>query len=163
MTRKEHILLIGVGVVALLLLPVFSMGQSVQATAADLIAGFEKFSPVPYWDVSRWSWGYGTPAPGSTGIITESQAKQELYAHIQSDYDYLRPLITRPLSVYQWAALLSFSYNLGAGNADNLVYNINSGNDAALHSQWMLYVYADGLSNEGLADRRAAEWVEWQS
>lgn len=130
--------------------------------AAELIESLELFSAEPYWDVSRWSWGYGTRAPGSTGTITREQAAQELREHMQPDYTYLSGLITRPLQPHQWAALLSFSYNEGSGNADNLVDNINSGNDVALEQQWKKYIYAGGIINQGLIKRRDKEWDYWQ-
>lgn len=163
MKRKDFFLVLGVGIAALLLIPAGVSAQSVAVSAENLIASFEGFSPTPYWDVSRWSWGYGTAAPGSSGTISEADARTALGYHVQSDYNYLSTLITRPITTNQWAALLSFSYNLGTGNADNLVENINSGDDAALQAQWMLYVNADGSRNSTLVERRAREWAVWSS
>lgn len=136
---------------------------------------WEGFESSPYWDVSRWSWGYGTAVPGAVpdrsvypgGTISRTQAMNDLLIHVNNDYQYLRPLITRPLTSNQWAAYLSFSYNEGAGNADNLARNINSGDDAALETQWKLYnkVRENGVLvySQDLADRRAAEWELWAS
>lgn len=126
-----------------------------------LIPQFEDFSPHPYWDVSRWSWGYGTAAPGATGTITEADARDEMNDFVQHDYNYLSKLITRSLNANQWAALLSFDYNEGAGNADNLVTNINSGDDNALESQWKQYVYVKGVVSSNLVNRRNIEWQIW--
>lgn len=67
-------------------------------------------------------------------------------------------MIKAPLNSSQWAALLSFSYNLGPGNADNLVDNINNHNLTALKNQWESYINADGVPNSNLIQRRAAEW-----
>ena len=42
----------------------------------------EGFRSTPYWDVKRYSWGYGTAAPGPTGTITREKAfaeKQEMW------------------------------------------------------------------------------------
>lgn len=164
MTKKNKVVLLGaIAVLLLLLVPGSTFGQNPLMNAADLIISFEGFSSTPYWDVSRYSWGYGTAAPGSTGTITEQQARAELQAHIQNDYNYLFPLLTVPLNANQWAALLSFSYNLGTGNADNLIDNINSGNTAALQTQWKKYVYADGAVNSDLVDRRNKEFAMWLS
>lgn len=131
----------------------------------------EGFSSTPYWDHKQWSWGYGTRVPGSTadpnkkppGTITRAQAFNDMIAHVQKDYYYLLPLVKRPLNANQWAAFLSFSYNLGTGNADNLITNINSGDDAALFAQWMKYVYASGERNAALIVRREKEIALWQS
>lgn len=123
----------------------------------------EGFSATPYWDIDRYSWGYGTPAPGPNGTITRAQAFADMVQHYSDDYPQLSALITRKLRATQWAALLSFSYNTGIGNADNLVANINSGDDSELGVQWNKYVYAGGVRNSSLVQRRALEWQLWQS
>ena len=140
-----------------------NFGNDIFMTAGNLIAGFEGFSPRPYWDNKQWSWGYGTKAPGPDGIIDEATAMQQLNQHVKQDYNYLLPLLTRPLSDNQWAALLSFAYNEGPGNADNLVPNINSYNDAALQTQWLKYIYAGGVVNDALVERREKEWQIWSA
>jgi GH24 family phage-related lysozyme (muramidase) len=83
--------------------------------------------------------------------------------HLFNDYDTLRPQVKRPLTVNQWTAYLSFSYNEGVGNADNLLDNINSGNDTALATQWRKYIYAGGMVNQDLVDRREKELLLWFS
>lgn len=137
----------------------------------SFIPSVEGFRSYPYWDKKQWSWGYGTKVPGSTtnpnsnpgGTISRDQAYSDTVAHIQNDYNYLKPLITRSLTPNQWAALLSFSYNEGPGNADNLVSNINSGDDTALENQWNLYIYAGGEVDQDLIDRRQKEFALWES
>jgi GH24 family phage-related lysozyme (muramidase) len=153
-----------VGGVALLI--ALFMTKNWKALAASVIAYFESFSATPYWDVSRWSWGYGTQAPGPTGTITRVKAMFDLQAHAQQDYNYLAPRITRALTANQWAALLSFSYNEGPGNASNLVSDINGGDDAALEVHWKKYIFSRDDSgalvvNSGLVTRRAKEWSLW--
>lgn len=131
----------------------------------EYFVDWETYSAKPYWDVERWSWGYGTRVPGSIdnktivpgGTISQVQAFKDAYQHVQNDFDYLQELISVPLTGGQWAALLSFSYNLGPGSADNLVANINSRNWPALRSQWLLYNKAGGKYNQHLADRREYE------
>lgn len=137
----------------------------VLTAAGQLIPQFEGFRANPYWDVSRYSWGYGTPAPGPAGTITREQALADLQAHIASDYRELSPQITRDLSINQWAALASFAYNLGTGNpgAGALVADINSGDDSKLESHWKKYIYSAGTVNSDLVDRRNAEWEIWVS
>lgn len=156
--KTENWILAGLGLVAVILLA----GQgSIFKLAGELVISFEGFRSKPYWDVTRYSWGYGTRAPGPTGTITKAQAFTDMVAVLISDYNYLQPLIKRELKPGQWAALLSFSYNLGRGNADNLVTNINSGNEVALGTQWNKYIFAGGVPNDTLIDRRAKEWEVW--
>lgn len=162
------LLLGAVAFVVLMLFPNLSFASSMNVSAAELIASFEGFSAAPYWDVSRWSWGYGTEAPGRTGTITKEEALAALQAYVDDSYAYLSPLIYRQLTNNQWAALLSFAYNEGNGNADNLVDNINDGNDTALEAQWKLYNKSRDENgalqyNSNLASRRAREWQVWQS
>jgi lysozyme len=135
------------------------------------LSSWEGFSATPYWDVSRWAWGYGTRVPGSvdnkyqvpTGTITKSKAMLDALGEVNKDYTYLKNLITVPLSARQWAALLSFAYNLGPGNADNLVPNINTQDMSALEIQWKKYIYAGGVVNSDLVERRNAEWDLYSS
>ncbi len=133
------------------------------------IVSWEGFRSAPYWDSKQWSWGYATRVPGSInnpgvnpgGSISRSQAMTDLLAHAANDYLYLLPLIDVPLSAGKWTALLSFSYNLGTGNADNLVNNINSGDREALETQWKKYIYVDGEISDHAINRRSAEWSLW--
>jgi len=137
--------------------------ERIKTVLSSFLPSVEGFSSTPYWDVSRWSWGYGTAAPGSTGTITRSQAMSDLLTHVATDYAYLAPLVTKKLNANQWAAYLSFSYNLGTGNADNLLDNINSGDQDALGQQWAKYIYSGGSVNSDLVARRSKEWALWNT
>jgi GH24 family phage-related lysozyme (muramidase) len=158
--KREYLFLGGV-------LLLFALGASFKDRLLDKLASFipsvEGFRSTPYWDVSRYSWGYGTAAPGSTGTITRDQAFKDMTSYLLNDYMTLSGRVTRSLSVSQWAALLSFSYNEGIGDAYNLLPNINSGNDTALATQMRKYIYADGAINDNLIDRREKEINLWNS
>ena len=73
------------------------------------------------------------------------------------DYEYLSPLVKVPLTGRQWAALLSFSYNLGSGNAKKMVDLINAGSWDDLKTSWVSYVNAGGKPLKSLKDRRYYE------
>lgn len=130
---------------------------------AAFIPSVEGFRTTPYWDVSRYSWGYGTAAPGPTGAISREQAFADMLTYLLTDYEILKPRITRTLSVAQWAALLSFSYNLGNDDAKDIVPLINAGNDTVLYNEWMRYVHSGGTVNPELVKRRKKEWGLWVS
>ena len=130
---------------------------------AAFIAGVELFSAKAYWDVSRYSWGYGTAAPSATAVTTREHAFSEMIDYLMNDYDTLSNKITRRLNVNQWVALLSFSYNLLVDDALNLVPVINSGDDVALRTKWVKYVYAGGVVNQNLVTRRNKEIDLWDS
>lgn len=130
---------------------------------STFIPSVEGFIPVSKWDYKQYSWGYGTAAPGPGLPITREQAFSEMLTHLMRDYDILKPQVTRTLNTNQWAAYLSFSYNEGVGNADNLLKNINSGDNTALATQWRKYIYAGDVVNQDLIDRREKELSLWFS
>lgn len=141
----------------------FSFKKRLINALARFIPSVEGFRATPYWDVSRYSWGYGTAAPGATGTITREQAFSDMTAYLLADYGTLTGKITRRLTIDQWTALLSFSYNLGIGNALELVPYINSGDFQTLGEQWVRYVHAGGVVNQNLVARRNKEWALWNS
>ena len=130
---------------------------------ASFIPSVEGFRSTPYWDEKRYSWGYGTAAPGATGTITREQAFADMLTYLLADYVKLSGRISRTLTVSQWVALLSFSYNLGVGAAYNLVPLINLDDDNALIDKWAKYVYAGGVINDDLIARRQKEINLWNS
>ena len=76
-----------------------------------------------------------------------------LYAHAMK----LEPCVKRDITRQQAAALLSWSYNVGVGNAcgSTLMKKLNAGQPwCAELDKW---VYAKGIKLRGLVKRRAAE------
>ncbi len=130
---------------------------------AAFIPTVEGFAPVSKWDYKQYSWGYGTAAPGPGLSISRDQAFAEMLTHLLTDYNTLSPQVTRSLGVNQWTGYLSFSYNEGVGRAVNLLANINSYNDTALAAQWRKYIYAGGIVNQDLVERREKELALWFS
>lgn len=168
MSRKIVYVVAGAAALLLLFVPSIAGSANEMATpilgiADQLVSGFEGFRSTPYWDVSRWSWGYGTAAPGPDGTISEADAFAAMQQVNDTNYNTLFGNINRTLNANQWGALLSFAYNEGAGNAENLVDDINSGNDAVLEPHWKKYVYAGGVVNADLISRRTQEWQVWTS
>lgn len=160
-------------VIAFLLFFLKNKFMDLYSLMASLLAKFEGFSAKPYWDVRQWTWGYGTkvpskymgpdgkPKPGVT--IDKVNAMKDAWVHVQNDKYYLQNLIKLQLSDGQWAALLSFSYNLGQGAADNLVQNINAKKWTALETQWKSYNKVRNSSGQLVphswnTKRRIEEW-----
>jgi len=71
--------------------------------------------------------------------------------------------VRAPLSDNQFAALVSFAYNVGAAAfaASKIPALINNGRYDAVPAELMRYVYAKGKRLEGLVNRRAAEAGLW--
>lgn len=172
MNKKKKIILVLIIFIASILFLFKNRIMELYTLVSDLLAKFEGFSAKPYWDVRQWTWGYGTrvpdkfmkdgrPIPGAT--INKIDAMIDAWAHIQASRSYLQTLINITLTPNQWAALLSFAYNEGDHNADNLVANINSKSWYSLENQWKLYTKVrdrDGVYyvSKNLVTRRAAEW-----
>lgn len=168
---KPRFLYIIGGLLALVALTAYVSGETggvslfvtnnILIPAGQFVASLEGFSAVPYWDKKRWSWGYGTQAPGPTGTITQGEAETEMDKVILTNYTLLQQRVTRQLTGNQWSALLSFAYNEGIGNAYNLIADINSGEDSVLEPHWKEYIYAGGVVDNDLIDRRNKEWAAW--
>lgn len=158
--KTEYLL---IGGAALVLLFMRNFKDRLISALASFIPSVEGFRSHPYWDVSRYSWGYGTKAPGQYGEISREQAFNEMVSYLLADYSILSKKISRSLNVNQWAALLSFSYNLGYDDALDLVPIINSGNDSALATEMRRYVHAGGVVNADLVERREKEIALWNS
>jgi GH24 family phage-related lysozyme (muramidase) len=76
------------------------------------VASKEGFRANPYWDISRWSHGYGTEAASGTApAITEAEARVELRRELQKIVPFI-PRLKR-LKQQEIDALASFGYNLG--------------------------------------------------
>lgn len=163
--RKTILLVAGAGALLFLLT---KKGMEYKQILTDFFKIHEGFASKPYWDFKQWSWGYGTRVPGSIadstknpgGTISRAKAMVDALLHVEKDRGYLSPLVKVPMSAKQWAALLSFSYNLGSGSggAKDLIPFINSRDLSALQTQWKKYVYAGGVKRQNLVDRRNAEW-----
>jgi GH24 family phage-related lysozyme (muramidase) len=164
-------------IIALVLFLFKSKIMELYSLVSNLLAKFEGFSDVPYWDVSRYSWGYGTRVPAKyivngkpkPGIkIDRIQAMADAWSHIQDSKSYLSPLVKISLTPDQWAAFLDFAYNEGDANADNLIPNMNAKKWSALEKQWKLYNKVKDKNgayyvSEDLVKRRAAEWELFSS
>jgi lysozyme len=77
----------------------------------------EGFSPVSFWDVKQWTWGYGSKAPGPDARITKEEAEVELNKHLDvaiEGYWGLFGECTQEINDVRQAALVNMVYNLGA-------------------------------------------------
>lgn len=161
---KQHIkVLLIFGIIGLIYIII---NMNWQSTLTSFLRKWEGFRAYPYWDFKQWSHGYGTRVKGSSDNkaipppnipINRQDAAKEMINFVTNDYNTLNPLINKQLTPNQWAALLSFSYNLGAGNAKKIIPYINNNDDFALKSKWVQYNNAGGKPNEYLTDRRQAE------
>lgn len=148
----------------------FSTGDSFLARRINedgvaLIKEFEGFHPSPYLCPGKiWTIGYGHSRTVRAGmLLTEAQADQLLDEDLRLFERAVSRLVTVPLSDNQFAALVCFAFNVGAGNfeASTLLKLLNRGWYEQVPAQLMRWNRANGEVFGGLARRRAAEGRLW--
>ena len=137
----------------------------------DLIKQFEGFSPTVYICPAGYpTIGYGHVVKPDererfTSGITPEQAKSLLRQDVQTAERAVLRLITVPLTDGQFDALVSFTFNLGAGalQRSTLRRKVNRGDHANVLAEFRKWVWAGGRKLEGLVKRREAEAVMYQA
>ena len=123
----------------------------------NLIKEFEGCRLVAYkCPAGVWTIGYGhTGSDVFSGLsITHERAEELLKKDLEKYEGYVEKYVPFPLNQNQFDALVSFTYNCGAGNLQQLV----NGRDAATVAEKMLlYNKAGGKTLAGLVRRREAE------
>jgi lysozyme len=89
--------------------------------------------------------------------ITPKQAEELLVKDLQKFVDGVNKLLKVPVNQNQFDALISFSFNLGLGNTEDLTKLINKNNFAGASKLFPLYCHAGGQVLKGLVIRRKAE------
>lgn len=131
----------------------------------DLICRFEGFSPTIYLCPAGYpTIGYGhlvTEANKEQFLdgINELEALDLLKADVQNAENAVLRLITVPLTDGQFAALVSFTFNMGSGvlQRSTLRRKVNRGEHSAVPAEFMKWVWAGGRKQKGLVKRRKAE------
>ena len=130
------------------------MSQTTNDAGLKLIESFEGLRLTAYQDsVGVWTIGYGHTKGVKQGqTITQQQAERFL----QQDLAVAEAAVNRlglTLSDNQFAALVSSTFNLGAGNLTKLLKN----GLAAAADRILLFDHAGGKALPGLRRRRTAE------
>jgi len=130
------------------------MSQTTNQAGLELIESFEGLRLTSYQDsVGVWTIGYGHTQGVQPGqIITQQQAQ----AFLQQDLGVAEAAVNKlglTLTDNQFAALVSFTFNLGAGNLNKLM----SQGIAAAADRILLFDHAGGKVLPGLTRRRQAE------
>ena len=133
--------------------------MNVSQVGINLIKSFEGCELQAYQDaVGVWTIGYGhTGGVTSSQKITQAQADDLLKKDLQRFVDGLNALLKVSVNQNQFDALVSFSFNLGLGNADDLTSLINKGDFKGAADLFPKYCHAGGQVLQGLVTRRKAE------
>jgi lysozyme len=137
--------------------------------AIALIAHYEGFSPTPYWCAGgHLTIGYGHVIRADETFdapLTELQARALLVADVAVAEQAVQHYITAMLTQGQYNALVSFTFNVGAGalQRSSLRRVVNRQAFADVPMQLRRWVYAGGKQLRGLVRRREAEIALWLS
>jgi len=131
----------------------------------DLIKRFEGFSPTIYICPAGYpTIGYGHLVRDHEQDryqqgITEQEAEDLLRRDVQAAERAVLRLIDVPLTDGQYDALVSFTFNLGAGalQRSTLRRKVNREQHAEVPAQLMRWVWAGGRKLKGLQKRRKIE------
>jgi lysozyme len=132
----------------------------INAAGLDLVKSFEGCRLEAYDDgTGTWTIGWGhTPAqPGES--ITQQQADNLLLSDLSMAERCVNNAVSHNITPNQFAALVSFTFNLGCGalEGSTLLACVNNGNYEAAAAEFGRWVYAGGVPLPGLVRRRAAE------
>lgn len=145
--------------------------RRVTEAGLDLIRRFEGFSPTIYICPAGYpTIGYGHVVLAheqdqfATGI-TQAEATELLRKDVRIAERAVLRLISVPLTDGQFDALVSFTFNLGAGalQRSTLRRKVNRGEHEGVPTELMKWVWAAGKRLPGLVRRRQAEGVAYAS
>lgn len=145
--------------------------MAVNSTTLALIREYEGFvdhwypDPAHGWKVPTCCIGHtdaaGDPKYAETKAkkFTEAEGRAILAKDLAAVEAQIRGAVSVPLNENQFGALVSFTYNLGAGNlaGSTLLKKLNNGDYAGAAAEFGKWVNANGQKLDGLVKRRAAE------
>jgi len=143
--------------------------SSVQELAVPLIKKSEGLRLEAYkCPAGVWTIGWGHTGGVKAGQkITRLEAGQLLAEDFHEAYRAVHSLITKPshLTSAQCAALVDFTFNLGAWNLkrSTLLKRVNAGDFADVPRQLRRWIHGGGKVLPGLVTRREAEVKLWSS
>lgn len=119
--------------------------------------------PAHGWSVPTIGYGHtsagGAPKVTKGMSITEAQADEILRQDLASVVRQVERLVAVPLNENQKGALVSFTFNLGAGNlsSSTLLRKLNAGDYIGAAGEFERWVHGAGKVMPGLVKRRKDE------
>ena len=102
-------------IIASIIAIIVSANEALPKGCVDFVKSQEGLRLKAYWDVNRWSIGYGTPSHRGEKI-TESEASKRLEKRLLEDQKALKSFFKRSwivLSDNQKTSLISLRFNIG--------------------------------------------------
>lgn len=141
-------------------------GKTTSQVGVDLITSFEDTRTKAYDDgVGIWTIGIGTTVyPNGAKVkqgdtCTLEQAKAYFKHDLAKFEKTVNESVAVPINQNQFDALVSLTYNIGAGafKNSNLLKKLNKGEYQGAADQFLVWNKADGKVMKGLVRRREAE------
>lgn len=144
------------------------MSRPIPSQAITLVEQFEGCSLTPYQDSDGiWTQGYGHTegVTADSPPITADQADALLAQDMAYAGEDVENEVTVPLNDNQFSALVSFVFNVGAGNfaGSGLLKVLNAGNYTFVPDHLAQWNKSGGRVIDGLTRRRRAEIILWQT
>ena len=137
------------------------MARIINNAGLSLIKSFESCKLTAYQDqVGVWTIGWGHTGNVYAGQeITQDEADALLETDLTKFENGVDDLVTATITDNQFAALVSFAFNLGLGNlrSSTLLQLVNSGNFHDANTEFVKWDHAGGQVSDGLLRRRTAE------
>ncbi|MFO1242127.1 MAG: lysozyme [Rickettsiales bacterium] len=136
---------------------------STSSDGIELIKRFEGFSAMPYrCPAGYWTIGYGhVLSQYAKMLLTQEGAEIWLRGDLVKAERAVHRLLPVLLTQHQFDALVSFTYNLGAGalQRSTLRQKILRGEHHLAAQEFKKWVYAGGRKLPGLVRRRVAKRI----
>ena len=141
------------------------MSRSINAAGLALLKEFEGLKLEVYLDGNGYKTvGYGHKLTDDDDLdvgdtITQEDANQYLGDDLEDTQDAVSDLTAVDLNDNQFSALVSFTYNEGAGRlkGSTLLRKLNTGDFAGAAAEFGRWTYIGSEISGGLVRRRAAE------
>jgi len=136
--------------------------------AIDFISKAESDVLTPYQD-SRGIWTVGVghtrgvvPGPAIPQSLSDTYLRSDLDMAVDELYQRVTPAAIDTLDDHEYATMISFVFNVGAGDW-TIFRDIDNGQIDAVPGQLTRFIYAGGRRLQGLVNRRAAEVALWNT
>jgi len=141
--------------------------RMINKAGIELIKSFEGLRLKAYQcSAKRWTIGYDHAQGVYKGQeITKEQAEAFLLDDIQDAQNAVSGLVKVPLNDNEYAALVSFTFNIGVGHFRNstMLKILNKNMHDTVPAQLMRWNKINGEAVGGLSRRRAAEVKLWNT
>lgn len=138
------------------------LAASLTLAGAYLVGPWEGMEKKAYQDVvGVWTQCYGhTEGVKKGSVKTVEQCNTQLAETLPRYQEQMLRYVKVPLTPYQEAAFISFTYNVGVGNfaKSTLLKKLNQGNYQGACEELRKWVYAGGKKYQGLVNRREDEY-----